>query len=51
MYRVGRGAAMVQRQGRLKRYLLLRNEPMVRCFYATAPPHRHMRLGGRGRLL
>ena len=51
LHRMGRGAALVQRQGRPQRHLLLRDEPMVRRRTAAAASGRDLRVGGRRRLL
>ena len=44
-------AALVERQGRPQRRLLLRHEPVARSLVAAAAPRRHVRLGGRRRLV
>ncbi len=51
LHRVGRRAAVEQRQGRHERHLLFRHEPVVRGFAETAAPRRHLRVGRRGRPL
>ena len=45
------GAAVVQRQGRPQRHLVLRDEPVAGGGAPAAPPRRDLRLGGRRRLL
>ena len=49
--RVGGRAAVVERQGRLERHLLLRHQPMAGREPAAEASGRHLRLGGLCRLL
>ena len=49
--RMGRRAAVVERQGRAQRHLLLRREPVAGGGAATQAPRRHLPVGGRRRLL
>ena len=51
VHRMGRAAALVHRQGRAQRHLLLRDQPVVRGLDAAAAPRRDLRVGGRRRLL
>ena len=51
LHRMGRRAAVVERQGRTQRHLLLRHEPVADGGAAAAASRRHLRLGGRRRLL
>ena len=51
LHRVGRRAALVQRQGRAQRHFLLRHEPVARRRAAAAASRGDVRLGGRGRLV
>jgi len=49
--RVGGGAALVQRQGRAERRLLLCHQPVAGRRDPAAPSVRGLRVGGRGRLV
>ena len=49
--RMGGRAAVVERQGRAQRHLLLREEPVAGGGAAAQAPRRHLHLGGRRRLL
>ena len=49
--RVGRRAALVERQGRPQRHFLLRAEPMADVGAAAEAPGRDLHLGRRGRFL
>ncbi len=51
LHRVGRQAAVVERQGRLERHLLLRRQPMEGGEHAAEASRRDLRLGGLRRLL
>ena len=51
VHRVGGRAALVERQGRPERHLLLRHQPVARRVAAAAAPRRDVRLGRRGRLV
>ena len=51
LHRMGRRAALVERQGRAQRHLLLRHQPVARRDPAAAAPRRHVHLGGRRRLV
>jgi hypothetical protein len=51
MHRVGGGPAVEHREDRPQRDLLLRDEPVARGRPAPAAPGRHVRVGGRRRLL
>ena len=51
LHRMGRRAAVVERQGRAQRHLLLRHQPVARGDAAAAAPRRHVHLGGRRRLV
>ena len=51
LHRVGRRAALVERQGRPERHLLLRHQPVARRVAAAAAPRRDVHLGRRGRLV
>ena len=51
LHRMGRHAAVVERQGRPQRHLVLRHQPVVRRAAAAAASRRHVRVGGRVRLL
>ena len=51
LHRMGRRAAVVERQGRAERHLLLRHQPVARRLAAAAASRRDVRLGGRGRLV
>ena len=50
LHRMGGETALVERQNRPQRRLLLRHQPMARGVPAAAPPRRHVHLGRRGRL-
>ena len=49
--RLGRRAALVERQGRPQRHLLLRREPVAGGRAAAQAPRRHLHLGRRRRFL
>ena len=51
LHRMGRRAALVERQGRAQRHFLLRHEPVARRVAAAAASRRHVRLGRLGRLV
>ena len=51
LHRMGRRAAVVERQGRAERHLLLRHQPVARRVVAAAASRRDVHLGGRGRLV
>ena len=51
VHRVGRRAAVVERQGRPERHLVLRHQPVARRLAAAAAPRRDLHLGRRGRLV
>ncbi len=51
LHRVGRRAAVVERQGRLERHLLLRHQPMAGRQHAAEASCRHLCLGGVCRFL
>ena len=51
LHRMGRRAALVQRQSRPQRHFLLRHEPVARRVAAAAASRRHVRLGRLGRLV
>ena len=51
LHRMGRRAAVVERQGRAQRHLLLRHQPVARGVAAAAAPRRHVHLGRRRRLV
>ena len=51
LHRMGRRAAVVKRQGRAQRHLLLRHQPVARGDAAAAAPCRHVYLGGGRRLV
>ena len=51
LHRMGGETALVERQNRPQRRLLLRHQPMARGVPAAAPPRRHVHLGRRGRLV
>ena len=51
MRRMGRRAAVVERQGRAQRHLLLRREPVAVRGAAAQAPRRDLPLGGRRRFL
>ena len=51
LHRVGRRAALVQRQGRPERRLLLRHQPVAGRLAAAAASRRDVHLGRRGRLV
>ena len=51
LHRVGGGAALVQRQGRPERHLVLRDEPVAGGVAPAPAPGRHLHLGGGRRLL
>ena len=51
LHRMGRRAALVERQDRPQRHLLLRHQPVARGDAAAAAPRRHVHLGGLRRLL
>ena len=51
LHRMGRRAAVVERQGRAQRHFLLRHEPVARGVAAAAASCRHVHLGRRGRLV
>ena len=51
LHRMGRRAAVVERQGRAERHLVLRHQPVARRLAAAAAPRRDVHLGGRGRLV
>ena len=51
MRRMGRRAAVVERQGRIERHLLLRREPVAVRGAAAQAPRRDLPLGGRRRFL
>ena len=51
LHRMGRRAAVVERQGRAQRHLVLRHQPVARGDAAAAAPRRHVHLGGRRRLV
>ena len=51
LHRMGRGAAVVQRQGRDERHFLFRLEPVVRRAAQAAASRRHLRVGRLRRLV
>ena len=51
LHRMGRRAAVVERQGRTQRHFLLRHQPMARGVAAAAASRRHVHLGRRRRLV
>ena len=51
LHRMGRRAAVVERQGRAQRHLVLRHQPVARRLAAAAASRRDVRVGGRGRLV
>ena len=51
VHRVGRRAAVVERQGRPERHLLLRHQPVARRVAAAAASRGDVHLGRRGRLV
>ena len=51
LHRMGRRAAVVERQGRAERHLVLRHQPVARRLAAAAASRRDVRLGRRGRLV
>ena len=51
LHRMGRRAAMVERQGRAQRHFLLRHEPVACRLAAAAASCRHVHLGRLGRLV
>ena len=51
LHRMGRRAAVVERQGRAERHLVLRHQPVARRVAAAAASRRDVRVGGRGRLV
>ncbi len=51
VHRMGRRAAVVQRQGRAERHFVLRHEPVAGREPAAAAPGCDVRLGGLGRLV
>ena len=51
LHRMGRRAAVVERQGRAQRHLLLRHQPVARRLAAAAASRRDVHLGRRGRLV
>ena len=51
LHRMGRGAAVVERQGRAQRHLLLRHQPVARGDAAAAAPRGDVHLGGLRRLV
>ena len=51
LHRLGRRAAVVERQGRTQRHLLLRHEPVAGGVAAAEAPHRDVRVGRRRRFL
>ena len=51
LHRMGRRAAVVERQGRAQRHLLLRHQPVARRLAAAAASRRDVHLGGRRRLV
>ncbi len=51
LHRMGGRAAVVERQGRLERHLLLRHQPVAGREPAAEASRRHLRLGGLRRLL
>ena len=51
LHRMGRRAALVERQGRPQRHFLLRHEPVARRLAAAAASRRHVRVGRLGRLV
>ena len=51
LHRMGRRAAVVERQGRAERHLLLRHQPVARRVAAAAASRRDVRLGRRRRLV
>ena len=51
LHRVGRRAALVERQGRPERHLVLRHEPVARRLAAAAASRGDVRVGGRGGLV
>ena len=51
LHRMGRRAALVERQGRAQRHLLLRHQPVARGVAAAAASRRDVHLGGRRRLV
>ncbi len=51
LHRMGRPAALVERQGRAQWHFLLRHEPVARGVTAAAASRRHVRVGRLGRLV
>ena len=51
LHRMGRRAALVQRQSRPQRHFLLRHESVARRLAAAAASRRHVRVGRLGRLV
>ena len=51
LHRMGRRAAVVERQGRAQRHFVLRHQPVARGVAAAAASRRHVHLGGRRRLV
>ena len=51
LHRMGRRAALVERQGRAQRHFVLRHQPVARRLAAAAASRRDVHLGGRGRLV
>ena len=51
LHRMGRCAALVERQSRAQRYFLLRHQPVARGNLAAAASRRNVHMGGGGRLL
>ena len=51
LHRMGRRAAVVERQGRAQRHFLLRHQPVAGGEPAAAASRRHVHLGGRRRLV
>ena len=51
LHRMGGRAALVERQGRPQRHLLLRHQPVARRVAAAAASRRHVRVGRLGRLV
>ena len=51
LHRMGRRAAVVERQGRAQRHFLLRHQPVARGIARTAASCRHVHLGRRRRLV